>query len=240
MSDKTYRLWVSRPGESEREYETQESHGDHTRESADAVLAGIVGEWCEAELSDPRPHSDGWLGVLRRGPSTAWREVRRWPERAEHETRGECYADAEAITAWLRAAGVTVEWPAVLAQQWPGHERGRMHAACALDPDRTFRHGHERRQDALEHVVWMILAEGQESGALLHRVNHNCDAHDDDRDAAWARRERERAEMRELRNEVRRLKGEREISEEEERAAGVAEMKAHLARFVAGRKTPTP
>ncbi len=234
MSDEnSLRLIVSRPGKFTRENEREEFHGDHeTTESADAALAPLKGEWCEATLCVPSPTSAGWDVVMRRLPATGWRTVQRWAARPTHTDTN---VDADAITAWLRAVGVRVGWPAVLAHQWPGHERGLIYGAGSPEQDRLFRCGAHRDEDALEYVVRAIVAEAQESGAMKQRVTHKCDAHDEQSDADFERFKAQNARIHALENEVRRLKGEPELVDPEASAENITKIEAYLLEFAARR-----
>jgi len=229
------RLIVLSAGLSERHFEVYSHHGDHeTPESADAALASMT-TWREAQLCVRDPRSDdGWTCSQRRLPTTPWRAVLRWTERPRHGT-DPISPDIDAISAWLRDMGVRLAWSDVLVRMWPGHERGEINAD-SLEPDRMFRSGADHGEDALEYVVGLIVNEGQDSGALWYRLRTNVDELRASYNRVVKETEEQAAEIRALRNEVRRLKGEPEISEEEERAAVQAKVREYLDRRKRGRQ----
>ena len=88
--------------------------------------------------------------------------------------------------------------------------------------------------------MWAIVAEAQESGAMKQRVTHRCDSHDEHVDRDTERFKAQNARIHALENEVRRLKGEPEVSEAEANAASIAAIEAYLLEFAARRNGKVP
>jgi hypothetical protein len=165
------------------------------------------GEWCCAELFDEHHKVKA-----RRTPSSAWIEAIRWPEKPERGTIPSIGDDARRIAVWLteRIEGCfrnRLEWDNVLSVPFPGRERGEVNRNL-LDPTATLRDMKQHDRGPVESVVAVILQEGIEIGALLHREKHNCDARDARLDMSNERYERLLSEFYLLRAEIARLKGE--------------------------------
>jgi len=223
-----YRLWVAVPAE---EHEDAVDLGEvATRAEADVALAAFAGPWLEATLRRPdRTHDEGARPKWRRLPASKWRKVRHWTADEQHRFARD---DVERITAWLRRAGVRVTWERVMRSPWPGHERGPLTEAASLPPDETLRSMRRRGRDALRAVLGEVYTEGMERGAARAR--------DQSAESFWrdaAKRADEdiadlRRELREARNEARRLRGEPEVTEEQEREAARARVSANAAELL--------
>lgn len=195
------------------EFEECETFDVVDEASADALLSESS-EWLEATL-----HEGATTPALRRRlPSSSWCDVRRWP----HSPRdlAAFSGDVDAIVAWLRACGVTLEWSQVMRAPWGGRDAGDM--CDGPEPDAYLRRDMRRgERDALTSVVALVMREGIERGAIGYRRDYFVDEQRESLDRAretngWLRRE-----LHATRNEVRRLRGEPEITQEEADAADV-------------------
>ncbi len=223
-----YRLWVAVPA---GEFEDAVDLGEvATRADADAVLAAFAGPWLEATLRRPdRTHVEGARPKWRRLPASKWRKVRHWTAAEQKRLASD---DVDRIAAWLRRAGVRLTWERALRSPWPGHERGPLTEATSLAPDETLRSMRRRGHDALRAVIGEVYTEGMGRGGALAR-ERSMEQHwrrfaeIADRDIADLRRE-----LREARNEARRLRGEPEVTEEQEREAARARVSANAAEIL--------
>lgn len=223
-----YRLWVAVPA---GEFEDAVDLGEvATRADADAVLAAFAGPWLEATLRRPdRTHDEGARPKWRRLPASKWRKVRHWTAAEQKRLASD---DVDRIAAWLRRAGVRVTWERVMRSPWPGHERGPVTEATSLAPDETLRSMRRRGTDALRAVIGEVYTEGMERGAAIAR-ERSMERHWRrfaelaDLDIAELRRE-----LREAHNEARRLRGEPEVTEEQEREATRVRVSANAAELL--------
>ena len=223
-----YRLWVAVPADGG---EVAVDIGEAaTRAEADVALAALAGPWLEATLRRPdRTHDEGARPRWRRLPASKWRRVRHWTAAEQERFASD---DVDRIAAWLRRAGVRLTWERALRSPWPGHERGPLTEATSLAPDETLRSMRRRGHDALRAVIGEVYTEGMERGGALAR-ERSMEQHwrrfaeIADRDIADLRRE-----LREARNEARRLRGEPEVTEEQEREAARARVSANAAEIL--------
>lgn len=212
------RLTVTYPAD---EFERDEyPNGDHTRETADAHLATMPRGWLEATLRE-----DGEI-AWRRFPASSWVAVKHWPLSPTERDRRDIDVDTEALESWLRAIGVRVRWDVLKRHPFPGHAVNR----DALEPDHYARVSQRKGSSAIHAVLSALIGEGMDYGVAQHLVNSGCEHRRADRakfmDALHA-------ETFALRNEVRRLKGEPEMTEEQEQAEGRERVREWVAATIA-------
>lgn len=211
------RLTVTYPTE---EFERDEHpDGDHTRETADAHLATMPRGWLEATLTD-----DGEV-AWRRFPASSWVAVKHWPLLPTERDR-DVTVDMEALESWLRAIGVRVRWDVLKRHPFPGHAVNRDH----LEPDHYARVAQRKGYSANYAVISALIGEGMDYGEALHLMRSGCEHRREDRARFDAMQD---AEMLRLRNEVRRLKGEPELTEEQEHNEGREAVREWVAETIA-------
>lgn len=212
------RLTVTYPTD---EFERDEyPDGDHTRETADAHLVTMARGWLEATLTD-----DGEI-AWRRFPASSWVAVKHWPLSPAERDRRDVTVNMEALETWLRAIGVRVRWDVLKRHPFPGHAVNR----DALEPDHSARVAQRKGYSAIHAVLSMLIGEGMDYGEALHLIRSGCEHRRKDRDKFY---DDLRAETLSLRNDVRRLKGEPELTEEQEGDEGRARVREWVAATLA-------
>lgn len=194
------------------EYEARNDLGVVADEAAaDALLAAHAGEWYEATLCPPRadPERDAWRPQRRRFPASTWREVAHWRE----TERTHPFGRLDEIVAWLRAGGCTVTWESLRAAgPWAGRQN---RYPGSVEPDHELRVAERDGHDALDAALCLVLREGATAEAVEHERSSQCVARATE---AHEERERHRTALREAHNVARRLRGEPEVTAEQERA----------------------
>lgn len=221
-------LWVTRP-DSSGEFERDEVHEVADEAAADALLRTLPRGWYEATLrgADPK-HDDGARPTRRRFLRSGWVDVLWWPKVATRAALPSFEDDARAISEWLRAMGVRLTWAQLLRAPWPGRQRGDVCAATCCEPDHTLRIAKRKGRRPVEALVGLIEQDGLERGALLHRANSNADMERRMLRETLKENDDLRRELRDARNEARRLRGEPEVTEEQEHAAARAAIRERL------------
>lgn len=229
------KLWVTWP-DSSGEFERDEVHDVADEAAADALLKTLARGWYEATLrhDDPK-HDDGARPTRRRLPRSGWVDVLWWPKDATWKSLPSFEDDVLRVAAWLRAAGVRLTWAQLLRAPWPGRQRGDECAATCCEPDHALRIAKRKGMRPIEAIVGLIEQDGFERGALSYRCRSNADMERRMMRDAVKEAEELRRELRDARNEVRRLKGEPEVTEEMEIAAACAAIQERLAARKAGR-----
>lgn len=219
-------LWITRPGPS-GEHEVDEAHAltDGGEDAADAILSMQPPGWCEATV-----RANG-RAFRRRLPRSGWVEVRHWPANfPKHDDRDSFGDDIRAVAQWLRTVGVGLLWENVMRVPWAGRERGDICGDTCPAPNEMLRSSRRKKRDALEAIVELVMQEGIERGALLHREITDVDELRRQLLTANAEVEELHRELQDALKEVRRLKGQPEVSEEEQKDAVLANVAEILGR----------
>lgn len=219
-------LWITRPGLS-GEPEVDEVHPltDGGEDAADAILITQPPGWCEATV-----RANG-RSLRRRLPSSGWVEVRHWPANfSKHDDRNSFGDDIRAVAQWLRAAGVGLLWENVMRVPWAGRERGDICGDTCPAPNEMLRSSRRKNRDILETIVGLVMQEGIERGALIYMGIADVDELRRQLRAANAEAEELHRELQEALKEVRRLKGQPEMTEEEQKAAVLTNVAEILGR----------
>ncbi len=205
-------------GEFERD---EDVDGDHSPDTADAHLATMPKGWLEATL-----HDDGDV-AWRRFPASSWVAVKHWPQQPTDEDRGAAQIDVEALESWLRDIGIAVEWERLFAHPFPGHAIG----GGEVEPDHRIRLCKRNGRSAIYAVLAALIGEGQNHGEVMHLIMSGCEHRREARAELDARKD---AEMLRLRNEIRRLKGEPEMTAEQEAEKDREMFRAWVEETIAG------